>query len=122
MEGNSITVTALQPARLYITARLVPPEHGSLQLEMPPAVSSSPSARVVPPTSASAPETGARLGARGLASRASQWQMRARVPRCESVLMLDCSIGFLKSSRSHTVSDHLSAAVALTKIDPEFKS
>ena len=43
-------------------------------------------------------------------------------PENTTILMLDYSIGFLNSFRSHTVSDHLTGAVALAKIGLGFKT
>jgi nicotinamidase-related amidase len=43
-------------------------------------------------------------------------------PENTTVLMLDYSVGFLNSFRSHTVSDHLTAAVALAKIGLGFNT
>jgi nicotinamidase-related amidase len=43
-------------------------------------------------------------------------------PENTTILMVDYSVGFLNSFRSHTISDHLTAAVALAKIALGFNS
>jgi hypothetical protein len=43
-------------------------------------------------------------------------------PENTTILMVDYSIGFLNSFRSHTVSDHLTGTVALAKIGLGFKT
>lgn len=49
-------------------------------------------------------------------------ELEAFTPENTTILMVDYSIGFLNSFRSHTVSDHLTATVALAKTALGFKT